>query len=354
MARKTKILGNEYTKKYDITIWMDGNQYFKKSIHDFLDTFVNNKNEDFISFKHHARDCIYEEINACMQFKKEEKQKLLKIKDFYLKEKYPLHNGLIESSIIVRKNRNKLVEKTMDMWFKYLFKYTKRDQLTFNYCVYKTNMPVSYIDLNIWDNEWTGHYFHKPEDNRLDFYRLYFGDSKEFELEKYVEGYYNYESDFYKFNVDIPNDTKEIEFELSEKKNLMIENFEVSYYRKIDIIKFNFLDLNNKIYFYDKPVFLLKGDFKKGTRLKFKVKLKEFIKDDFSEVLEEIKNLIIIQFDLQKNITEKEKLIKKQSDIIKYNENVLKDLESKYLKIINSKSWKIITKFQKLKEFMFK
>ena len=30
LARKVKILGNEITNKYDITIWKDGNQYFKK------------------------------------------------------------------------------------------------------------------------------------------------------------------------------------------------------------------------------------------------------------------------------------------------------------------------------------
>ena len=99
---------------------------------------------------------------------------------------------------------------------------------------------------------------------------------------------------------------------------------------------------------------MFKGEFKKGTLLKFRVKLKEFIDDGFTEFLEEVKSLKTTQFDLQKNIMEKEKLIKKQGNIIKYNENALKDIESKYLKIINSKSWKIIAKFQKLKSFMFK
>lgn len=354
LARKTKILGNEYTKKYDVTIWMDGNQFFKRSIYDFLDTFVNNQEADFISFKHHARDCIYEEINACMQFKKEDKQKLLKLKDFYIKEKYPAHNGLIKSSIIVRKKGNELVLKTMKMWFEYLVKYTKRDQLTFNYCVFKTKMPIFYIDLNMWDNEWTGYYSHKSENKRLDFYRLYFGDSNDFEIEKCVDGYYKRNKDYYEFDIIIPNDTKEIELELSEKINLMIDSFEVKYYKKIVIVKFNFCEVNNNIYFYDKPIFLFKGEFKKGTLLKFRVKLKEFIDDGFTEFLEEVKSLKTTQFDLQKNIMEKEKLIKKQGNIIKYNENALKDIESKYLKIINSKSWKIIAKFQKLKSFMFK
>lgn len=134
----------------------------------------------------------------------------------------------------------------------------------------------------------------------------------------------------------------------------MIDSFEVKYYKKIVIVKFNFCEVNNNIYFYDKPIFLFKGEFKKGTLLKFRVKLKEFIDDGFTEFLEEVKSLKTTQFDLQKNIMEKEKLIKKQGNIIKYNENALKDIESKYLKIINSKSWKIIAKFQKLKSFMFK
>lgn len=266
LARKIKILGNDLINKYKISIWIDGNLYFKKSIHKFLETYALNTDANFISFKHHERNCIYEEINACYQCKKEEKQNLIKIKEFYEKENYPKNNGLVETGVIIRKNGDELVTKTMEMWFEHVLNYSKRDQLSFNYCVYKTKMNVSYMNLNQYNNEWIGNVGHLNLVKRLNYYRLYFGNIETFEMEKCIDGIYEKQNDIYEVMVTIPNDTKQIEFEISEKYNLLLEEYKIEYDKEIKEERYNILNVNNNLFFYDKPVFKLYGNFKKGEK----------------------------------------------------------------------------------------
>jgi hypothetical protein len=365
LSRKIKILGNDYTEKYDITIWLDGNQYFKKSIHDFLKKFIYNSNTNFIAFKHHSRNSIYQEINACMYFKKETKEKLLNLKKYYLKHGYPESDGLIEASIIIRKNNNdKLLKKTMKMWFKYFLKYVSRDQLLFNYCTYITGMPVTYIDLNIWDNEWTGYYKHCYTTTFFENYRLYFGDSKNFEIEKCLDGKYPNNNLKKELKIIVPCNTNRIEFELSEEVNVILSNMSVKSSIDIKWNVFNSEKVGDKYYFYDKPVILFESDnFLKGDILKFEFILEKINDDNYTQLNSILKKII---YDREQNKNEILELNKKLNDcefklkkfeneienrdkIIEFNEKELKKYKEEFYKVINSKSWRLIQKFQKIK-----
>ncbi len=353
LSRKIKIIGDPILLKYEITIYMDGNQYFKKSVHDFVDTYISNAPTNFISFKHHARDCIYEEIDSCMRFKKTKKEDLLKFKNFLIKEKYPRHNGLIEASIIIKKNNDELVKKTMEMWFYCFLNYINRDQLTFNYCVYKMKMPISYIELNIWDNEWTGYSKHAKVEQKLDSYRLYFGNSENFELEKCIDGtYQKLKENIYSLNVIIPEDTKQIEFEISEKTNIVICDFEILYEKKVETIKFNSFEINQKFFFYDKPVFLLRGNFKKGNEIKLKINIKELSISEIVILQNQICLLTKTNNELQNDILEKSKLLKEQNSFIENLQQRFNEIQESYLSIMNSKSWKLASRLQKLRSWI--
>ena len=105
----------------------------------------------------------------------------------------------------------------MEMWFSMLKEYSNRDQLTFNYCLSKTNMPVHWINLKVFDNEWLEHKIHNPKKVITDC-RIYFDDSNT------TEETYDIDSDFiypykvkgsnYSISTKVQKDTNIIEIEL--------------------------------------------------------------------------------------------------------------------------------------------
>lgn len=68
------------------------------------------------------------------------------IKRKYNKEKFPDSNGLAETCLIVRKHNNIDCKKFMIKWYHEIKYYSHRDQLSFNYILWKAkNKIVKYI-----------------------------------------------------------------------------------------------------------------------------------------------------------------------------------------------------------------
>ena len=154
LARKIKILGHPIINdNYDIQLWMDGAVVFKKNITLFINTFMK-KNDLFVAFRHGERDNIKDECENCIRLKKETKEKVKKLLEFYDNNHYPDKNGLIESTVYIKRNKNELVRKTMKIWFEMILNYSHRDQLSFNYCIYKTGLNVKWINEKVFDNNW--------------------------------------------------------------------------------------------------------------------------------------------------------------------------------------------------------
>ena len=82
-----------------------------------------------------------------LQKEKESIGNLLKTR--YIKEQFPYKNGLIESSIIVRKHNNKECIYLMNKWTNEIIKYSHRDQLSYNYLIWKTGIKTKYIPKNL-------------------------------------------------------------------------------------------------------------------------------------------------------------------------------------------------------------
>ena len=68
--RLLKTLPHKYLKKYDLSIWVDGNIQIRCDILNFLKTVDVNK-FSFYTRKHPTRNCIYDEANSVLKFKKD-------------------------------------------------------------------------------------------------------------------------------------------------------------------------------------------------------------------------------------------------------------------------------------------
>ena len=71
LQRKVKILGYQYLSDYDLLIYVDANISLRNGLQAFLDRECDLERYDMVSFRHRYRDCIYEEINACISEYKE-------------------------------------------------------------------------------------------------------------------------------------------------------------------------------------------------------------------------------------------------------------------------------------------
>ena len=155
LARKLKMIGHSYIdKNYTLSIWIDGCIIFKRKVRDFLDSYFDLKKDLIAICKHNVRTSVKEEAEACIIKGKDNEDIIRKQLEFYKKENFKDDLGMLETTLIVKRHNDSLVKKTMRLWFDMVSKYSRRDQLSINYCLNKTNLPCRVIPLNIWNNDY--------------------------------------------------------------------------------------------------------------------------------------------------------------------------------------------------------
>ena len=278
LARKIKILGHPIiNEKYDILLWMDAAVEFNKNIVDFIDNYLTDE-DSFVGFKHGERNSILEEMDACIRFRKENKDNIENLKKIYKKESYKYDNGLIESTVLIKRPKDKKVMQTMDLWFKMVENYSKRDQLSFNYCIFKTDLNVKWIDEKVFNNKWFK-WFNHNSNNIISEYVIYYGNI--FENYDYRNQYihkYKIKDNVYIIDEKIKQDTDTLYIELSNVSlvNYKIKNINID---KKNIKYINSININDETIFYNTlGAIVLNKELKKGEKVHIEIKF-EKLKD---------------------------------------------------------------------------
>lgn len=157
-ARACKILSHKFVK-CDISIWVDANIYTQVPDETMVKEML--KDYDVVFFKHTHRDCVYDEIAACKILNKETDESLKEYLDFLRDEKYPEHNGLMETGCIIRRHNERVIEMN-NMWWAELTRYSKRDQISLPYVLSKLpNLNYGVIDASIFNYKYLKGFPHK-------------------------------------------------------------------------------------------------------------------------------------------------------------------------------------------------
>lgn len=152
--RFVKINPHIVLPEYNISIWIDGNIEIKDCLSDFIEENIKNEVSIFIP-KHPSRKCIYEEALVCKQLKKDNINLIDKQIQTYKKEGMPANLGLPQSGIILRKHNDNSCIKIMESWWNEVKNKSLRDQLSFNYVLWKNkDVKVDYIDFEIYKSKW--------------------------------------------------------------------------------------------------------------------------------------------------------------------------------------------------------
>lgn len=143
--RNIKICPHKYLSEYDMSVWVDGNIKLDFNIENFIKKFIDDKHNVFVK-RHPQRTCIYQEMTACLNMKKDTAENMKPQIDGYKKEGYPAKCGLAETNFIVRNHNSEDCKKLMECWVNEVNNGSKRDQLSFNYAVWKTKVSVKYFE----------------------------------------------------------------------------------------------------------------------------------------------------------------------------------------------------------------
>ena len=109
-------------------------------------------------FQHdQGRNCIYDEANVVSHDKKDDPDIIQKQMHKYQTDGYPKQRGLSANSIILRRHNNDDIIKLSDMWWNEICKFSRRDQLSLYYCLWKIDVKhylLKYPNIDIRNNHW--------------------------------------------------------------------------------------------------------------------------------------------------------------------------------------------------------
>nr|WP_321244293.1 glycosyltransferase domain-containing protein [uncultured Psychroserpens sp.] len=156
-ARYFKIFGDDLLKDYDVLIWHDANIQIDHS--KILTIIEHSKNTFLTTFTHPDRDDYYSEAMTCIRVGKDHSLRILKQSLVYFFKGMPAHNGMFSTGILI-KNYKHEPNGLLRLWWKQTEKYSRRDQLSLAYSVFKTKSIVTVLEDNIFKNEYSIYHTH--------------------------------------------------------------------------------------------------------------------------------------------------------------------------------------------------
>lgn len=115
------------------SIWVDGSFQINCDLNKWWDERFK---QPITCIIHPFRNCIYDEINVCLDQNRGDKGLLYEQSFFYEKEGLPKNIGLIQSGILMRENTSDVI-KFCKLWFDQILEFSKRDQISFSYIAWK-------------------------------------------------------------------------------------------------------------------------------------------------------------------------------------------------------------------------
>jgi hypothetical protein len=110
-----------------------------------VEKYLRSTGAELAVLPHPDRNCIYAEAHICAARNLDDPQIIMEQINQYKKENYPRDNGLIETSVLVRRN-SKMVFKLGAEWFSEIGKYSVRDQISLPYVLWRNKIKPVFME----------------------------------------------------------------------------------------------------------------------------------------------------------------------------------------------------------------
>ena len=152
--RYIKINAHKFFSEYTMSIWVDGNITVKGDLNEFIGLTITGDTSVYVP-QHPLRNCLYDEAKAVVSMKKDVREIVNPQIERYKAEEFPKDYGLLQSNILLRMHNDNNCIRLMEAWFDELKDNSHRDQLSFNYALWKnSDVSVIYMDKNIYKSKW--------------------------------------------------------------------------------------------------------------------------------------------------------------------------------------------------------
>ncbi len=141
--RYIKMHPHELFSNYEAVIWIDSSILIAKSLYPLLEKFLTT-GKPIASTPHQHRQTIQEELEACILRKKDDPVVMKKQVAQYEKSGFD-GKILAENGLLMFNIKNKLLPSVMNTWWQEVQRYSKRDQLSFGYALFKNHADWHHI-----------------------------------------------------------------------------------------------------------------------------------------------------------------------------------------------------------------
>lgn len=149
-SRYFKLLPHIHFPNYEYTIWVDGCDILRGRLIDLIPF-----EEDWVSFRHPTRSCLYKELDAIRRYRKDSKSATEQARTRYKRLGVPPNVGMAACSVIWRKNTPSMNQFNEAWWDEFLANGTCRDQPAWAYCNWKSPLNARLLSGDHMNNQYT-------------------------------------------------------------------------------------------------------------------------------------------------------------------------------------------------------
>ena len=124
-----------------VSIWLDGTHWPYSSLEPLLDYLGD---ADIAASRHFCRSTVFEEVTTCAEAGFDAEETFNTQLATYQNEGFPDTLGLYETSYLVRRHTERLLQ-FQKLWWQEMTQHSMRDQISLMYCLWKHNFPISTI-----------------------------------------------------------------------------------------------------------------------------------------------------------------------------------------------------------------
>jgi hypothetical protein len=137
-AKIYKVLPHLYFPEAACTLWMDGKMEIAAPVDRLMDYMGD---ADIVAFNHPLRCCLYQEACQCIHRKLDDREIIYRQVQRYTCEGFPENWGLVDCAVLLRRHSARMT-RFSEMWWEEISRGSRRDQLSFMYCIWKCGLKV--------------------------------------------------------------------------------------------------------------------------------------------------------------------------------------------------------------------
>ena len=142
--RFIKLHPHLFFKEKELSLYIDSKYTLIGNLNNLIIRLLS-PNYNIIMQEHRTRNSVFDEFNQVIKLKLEKKSMIQKIKEKYKKEGFKDNFGLAEGSFILRRHNEQDCIDIMEKWWNEIKTYSHRNQLSFNYVLWRENKKIKFI-----------------------------------------------------------------------------------------------------------------------------------------------------------------------------------------------------------------